>query len=88
MKTIFLLAAFAAPFWVLGQSVDSEAYELRWSKEYPNQELQLDYVSALDSTSFTTYGSISGGIFNKSKNFFARYDRETMSQLWQLEEVP
>ncbi len=88
MKTIYLFAAFAAPFWVLGQSADPEAYELRWSRQYPNREIQLDYVSALDSTSFTTYGSISGGFFSKPKNFFARYDRESMSQLWQLEEIP
>ena len=88
MKTIYLFAALTAPFWVLGQSADPEAYELRWSRQYPNREIQLDYVSALDSTSFTTYGSISGGFFSKPKNFFARYDRETMSQLWQLEEVP
>ena len=88
MKTIYLFAALAAPFWVLGQSADPEAYELRWSRQYPNREIQLDYVSALDSTSFTTYGSISGGFFSKPKNFFARYDRETMSQIWQLEEIP
>lgn len=88
MKTNYLFAALAVPFWALGQSADPEAYELRWSRQYPNREIQLDYVSALDSTSFTTYGSISGGLFSKPKNFFARYDRETMSQLWQLEEVP
>ena len=88
MKTNILFAALVVPFWVLGQSADPEVYELRWSRQYPNREIQLDYVSALDSTSFTTYGSISGGLFSKPKNFFARYDRETMSQLWQLEEVP
>ena len=69
MKTNYLFAALVVPFWVLGQSVDPEAYELRWSRQYPNREIQLDYVSALDSTSFTTYGSISGGFFSKPKNF-------------------
>ncbi|MDP4855534.1 MAG: hypothetical protein NWR20_05575 [Schleiferiaceae bacterium] len=50
MKMNYLFAALVVPIWVLGQSVDPEAYELRWSRQYPNREIQLDYVSALDST--------------------------------------
>ncbi|MEY3711721.1 MAG: hypothetical protein RL104_504 [Bacteroidota bacterium] len=59
--------------------------EVRWSRGYKDREIQLDYVTSLDSSYFMTYGSYFK-LLRKPKNYYARYDRETMTQVWQIEE--
>lgn len=66
---------------------NSETIEVRWSRGYTNREIQLDYVTSLDSANFMTYGSTSRSLLRKAKYFYARYDRQSMGQLWQVEEV-
>lgn len=66
---------------------DPTSIEARWSRGYKNREIQLDFVSGLDSNVFMTYGSIPRTLIRKGKTFYARYDRQTMEQLWQVEEV-
>ncbi|MEY4479143.1 MAG: hypothetical protein RL276_1448, partial [Bacteroidota bacterium] len=63
-----------------------QSFEVRWSRGYKDREIQLDYVTSLDSSYFMTYGSYVK-LLRKRKNFYARYDRETMTQVWQIEET-
>ncbi|MFM6999371.1 MAG: hypothetical protein ACKOX0_09085 [Bacteroidota bacterium] len=63
-----------------------QSLEVRWSRGYKDREIKLDYVTSLDSAYFMTYGSFYK-VLRKPKNYFARYDRETMTQVWQIEEV-
>ncbi|MBM3433233.1 MAG: hypothetical protein FJX93_00550 [Bacteroidetes bacterium] len=63
-----------------------KSLEVRWSRGYKDREIQLDFVTSLDSAYFMTYGSFYK-LLRKPKNYYARYDRETMTQVWQIEET-
>jgi hypothetical protein len=80
---LFLIAALSVP--TLAQ--DAQTLEVRWSRGYKNREIQLDYVTSLDSAYFMTYGSTRPSLFRKRTYYYARYDRESMTQVWQVEEV-
>jgi hypothetical protein len=86
MKRIILIL-MALALGVPAKAQDPRTLEVRWSGSYKNREIQLDYVTGMDSTHFMTYGSTSISLFRKPKYYYARYDRETMTQLWQVEEV-
>jgi len=63
---------------------DSETIEVRWSRGYKNREIQLDYVTSLDSANFMTYGSTSRSLLRKAKYYYARYDRQSMGKFGRL----
>lgn len=87
MKPIAFFLMGALMLSNIMKAQDSETIEVRWSRGYSNREIQLDYVTSLDSVNFTTYGSTSRSLLRKAKYFYARYDREKMEQLWQVEET-
>lgn len=63
-----------------------QSSDVLWSLGYKDREIQLEYVSSQDSACFMTYGS-HYKLLGQSKNFYARFDRETMTKVWQVDEV-
>ena len=82
---LYLVAAVLTATSVHAQT--PESIEFRWSRGFKNREIQLDYITSLDSANFMTYGSTSRSLLRKAKYFYARYDRQSMEQVWQVEEV-
>lgn len=60
--------------------------DVHWSGTYRNGETKVDYIASLDSSYVMTYGNLFK-LLGKSKNFYARYDRQTLTKIWQVEEV-
>ena len=87
MKRFALFLLGAVLLSTAGLAQDSETIEVRWSRGYKNREIQLDYVTSLDSANFMTYGSTSRSLLRKAKYYYARYDRFSMEQVWQVEET-
>jgi hypothetical protein len=87
MKRFALFLSGVVLFSTSSLAQDSETIEVRWSRGYKNREIQLDYVTSLDSANFMTYGSTSRSLLRKAKYYYARYDRFSMEQVWQVEET-
>jgi hypothetical protein len=87
MKQFILLLVGALVLAIPAAAQDAQSIEVRWSRGYKNREIQLDYVTSLDSAYFMTYGSTSKSLLRKAKYYYARYERQSMEQVWQVEEV-
>lgn len=82
---LFLLGTLLLATSLLAQ--DAKSIEVNWSQDYKNSELKFDFISGLDSSVFTSFGSTSRLLLNDSKYYYACYDRFSMKQIWQVEET-